>query len=172
MGENTKISWAHHTFNPWIGCSSVSPGCKFCYAQAFAENKLHVKWGNHPRHITAESTLAKPLAWQRKAKKENTTFRVFCASLSDVFERNQELTEVRERLWKLIEATPNLTWLLLTKRPQNYKVFFKQLGTQLAKKLKLEDSKGENGLENLPPTYDWLKIREIPFEKQAPSLLV
>lgn len=45
--------------------------------------------------------------------------RVFCASMADVFERRAELNEARTRLWSLIEQTPWLDWLLLTKRPQN-----------------------------------------------------
>ena len=42
MAQNTKISWAHHTFNPWVGCSKVSPGCKFCYAET-----LNHRWGKN-----------------------------------------------------------------------------------------------------------------------------
>jgi len=45
--------------------------------------------------------------------------RVFCASMADVFEGRVDLQPERERLWKLIEGTPNLDWLLLTKRPEN-----------------------------------------------------
>jgi len=270
MAENSKISWTHHTFNPWIGCASVSPGCKFCYAETFAGRYLHVRWGNHPRHLTAESTWSKPVAWHRKAVKENTRYRVFCASLADVFEDNNQVFEQRMKLWDLILATPHLDWLLLTKRPENFekffpetwllkagyfpqniwlgttvcnqteydknwtilkgfqskygvnvsfisfepllsritlnngapdwsiiggesgflkdarpmglewvqhlikyiralndpsrKIFFKQLGTQLAKKLKLKDLKGESGLDALPPAYAWLKVREVPGE--------
>ena len=37
MGENSKIEWCDHTFNPWIGCQKVSPGCDHCYAMTFAE---------------------------------------------------------------------------------------------------------------------------------------
>ncbi len=44
---------------------------------------------------------------------------MFCASMADVFEVRAELNAWRERLWPLIEVTPSLDWLLLTKRPQN-----------------------------------------------------
>lgn len=271
MGENTKISWADHTFNPWIGCSPVSTGCKFCYAETFATKKLHVRWGNNPRHITAKSTWDKPLLWNKRAAErlmiDNYRPRVFCASLADVFEDNPQLDAARALLWELIEKTPYLDWLLLTKRPGNFEkfiplkwkkeksvarnvwvgtticnqleydvnwpllrdfcatydvpvsfvsyepllghitpnkgvpdwsliggesgflkdarpmslkwvkdlidsskswknqIFFKQLGTQQAKMLNMADKKGENGIELLPPAYDWLKIREIPFCK-------
>jgi len=83
MADNSKISWTDHTFNPWIGCSSVSPGCKFCYAEAFAKKRLGVMWGNHPRKITAKSTWQKPMTWERKAIKSKTRAKVFCASLAD-----------------------------------------------------------------------------------------
>lgn len=124
MAEKSKITWTDNTFNPWIGCSSVSPGCKFCYAEVFAGRYMHIRWGNHPRHITADSTWAKPLAWQRKAVREKRRIRVFCASLADVFENNPQVEATRARLWKLIEQTPDLDWLLLTKRPINWLLMF------------------------------------------------
>ena len=37
MGENSKIEWCDHTFNPWIGCQKVSPGCDHCYAEAMMD---------------------------------------------------------------------------------------------------------------------------------------
>lgn len=40
MGENSKIAWTHHTFNPWVGCQRVSPGCEHSYAEA-----LDKRWG-------------------------------------------------------------------------------------------------------------------------------
>lgn len=269
MAENSSISWTHHTFNPWIGCTKVSPGCQFCYAEIFAGRYLKVGWGDkEPRHLTADTTWAKPLSWQKKAVKDKTRYRVFCASMADVFEDNDQLIPWRARLWDLIKATPNLDWLLLTKRAENYKkffpwqwihpnnfpkniwlgtticnqkeynsnwielkvfqemtkasisfvsfepllgniilhhgapdwsiiggesgflknarpmdlawvksmiaqiqamddkqhhIFFKQMGSQLAKKLKMADFKGEAGMQQLPPAYDWLKLQQIPL---------
>lgn len=119
MGENTKIEWADHTFNPWIGCTKVSPACDHCYAEALATNRLGVAWGPHAaRRRTAESTWRQPLAWNRKAEREGRRFRVFCSSLADVFD-NKVDEDWRTDLWGLIAATPRLDWLLLTKRPQN-----------------------------------------------------
>ena len=119
MAENTKIEWADHTFNPWIGCTKISQGCKSCYAETFAGRYMKIPWGNHDRHITAPSTWAQPLQWQRKAEKLNTQYRVFTASLADVFEDRPELVVPRARLFDLIERTPNLTWMVLTKRLQD-----------------------------------------------------
>ncbi|UXQ89154.1 hypothetical protein [Synechococcus phage MinM1] len=119
MGENSAIEWCDHTFNPWIGCTKVSPGCDHCYAETLATNRLGVAWGPHAeRRRTAESTWRQPLAWNRKAAREGKRARVFCASLADVFD-NQVPVKWRDDLWTLIAETPHLDWLLLTKRPQN-----------------------------------------------------
>lgn len=120
MAENTKIEWAHHTFNPWIGCTKVSPGCDHCYAEAdFATRRKVVQWGpNQPRKRTAPSTWAQPLRWNRMAEAEGTRYRVFCASLADVFD-NEVPQEWRKDLFNLILSTPSLDWLLLTKRIGN-----------------------------------------------------
>ena len=60
-----------------------------------------------------------PLAWNRAAARDKVRRRVFCASMADVFEHHPSLDASRHRLWALIEQTPSLDWLLLTKRPQN-----------------------------------------------------
>lgn len=78
-----------------------------------------VKWGPHGERVrTAPANWRQPLKWNREAEKTGTATRVFCASLADVFD-NQVPPEWREDLFDLIRITPNLVWLLLTKRPQN-----------------------------------------------------
>lgn len=124
MGEDTKIQWCHHTFNPWMGCTRVSPACDACYADAgskrfAAQHKLKLWDDGSVRHITSDAYWKQPLAWDRKAGRENVRRRVFCASFADVFEDREELRKPRERLAQLIERTPNLDWMLLTKRPEN-----------------------------------------------------
>lgn len=120
MGENTKIEWAHHTFNPWIGCQKVGPGCDHCYAEKErATTMLGVKWGPHePRHRTSIANWRKPLAWDREAARKGIRYRVFCASLADVFD-NAVPVQWRMDLFNLIHATPHLDWMLLTKRIGN-----------------------------------------------------
>lgn len=118
MAERTGISWAHSTFNPWLGCTNVSPGCDHCYAEALAKRTGLVEWGNHPRRRTSAAYWKQPLVWNRKAAASGRPWRVFCASMADVFD-NQVPDEWRSDLWKVIEQTPNLIWMLLTKRPQN-----------------------------------------------------
>jgi len=72
-------------------------------------------------------TWNQPLAWNRKAEKEGRRCRVFCASLGDVFEHNAQVAQWRLDLWDLIDATPKLDWLLLTKRPENIMDFVPEL---------------------------------------------
>jgi len=184
MAENTKIEWAHHSFNPWIGCTKVSPACMHCYAERDFDHRLgQVQWRpNGTRVLTSNDNWAKPLKWNRDVQKQFEVAqaqwvsdccwfgtksypepklsqfrkRVFCASLADVFEswdgpilnnKGERLWEsqrgtkgwvpddgskdfsfekkpitmddVRTRLFALIDKTPNLDWLLLTKRPEN-----------------------------------------------------
>ncbi|MTH61415.1 phage Gp37/Gp68 family protein [Paracoccus litorisediminis] len=124
MAENSNIEWTHHTFNPWIGCQKVGPGCDHCYAEAWDARGLQqseTRWGTHSaRTRTSAANWRKPLSWNRAAAKAGERHRVFCASLADVFDNHPSiLPEWRADLWRLIEATPNLDWMLLTKRPGN-----------------------------------------------------
>lgn len=122
MGETSKIEWTDATFNPWWGCIEVSPACDNCYARTFAKRTGHDIWGpagTTGRRFFADKHWAEPLKWNAKAEAEGRRWRVFCASMADVFEQNEALDEHRERLWDLISDTPMLDWLLLTKRPQN-----------------------------------------------------
>jgi protein gp37 len=118
MGENSKIEWCDHSWNPWIGCSKVSPGCANCYAEAFDHRFGGGHWGpGAPRRRTSEANWRKPLAWNRKAAELGTRPRVFCASLADVFDPEVP-REWRSDLLALINKCPHLDWLLLTKRPE------------------------------------------------------
>lgn len=121
MGEGTKIEWCNHTFNPIIGCAKVSEGCKNCYAEEMMDHRYgRAKWGvNGTRVRTSADNWKKPYTWNRKAAKLGERHRVFCASLSDVFEEHPAWIEPRRDLLKLIVETPHLDWLLLTKRPEN-----------------------------------------------------
>lgn len=121
MGQDTKIEWANHTFNPWWGCIEVSPACDHCYAKTFAKRVGHDVWGKEsPRRFFGDKHWAEPLKWQRAAEKAGVRERVFCASMADVMEDRPDLAEHRARLFGLIRETPALDWLLLTKRPQNF----------------------------------------------------
>lgn len=116
MGEQTAISWTDATFNPWIGCTRVSPGCDHCYAARDNERRKWVSaWGAERKRT---KTWGDPLKWNRKATLTGYKPRVFCASLADVFD-NEVPGEWRTDLWQLLRDTPNLRWMLLTKRIGN-----------------------------------------------------
>lgn len=118
MAENTKIEWATHTFNPWMGCTKVGPACDNCYAEDLMDNRYgRVSWGTGEDRVLVKD-WSKPRRWNRDAAATGERPFVFCASLADVFDN--EVDEMwRHRLWRLIEETPNLVWLLLTKRIGN-----------------------------------------------------
>lgn len=130
MAENSKIEWTTHTFNPWIGCQKVSAGCDHCFAENLMDTRYHrVEWGQRKTETTAPSVGTRvrtspanwklPLKWDRAARgMPGPRPRVFCASLADIFD-NQADKAWRWELWDLIERTPSLDWLLLTKRPEN-----------------------------------------------------
>jgi len=118
MGANSKIAWTDHTFNAWIGCTETSPACDFCYARTEdARRKWTAEgWGaGKPRHRTSAATWQNPIKWNREAERLGIRYRVFSLSLGDW--ADQEVPEEwRDDLERLIDATPNLDWLLLTKR--------------------------------------------------------
>jgi protein gp37 len=120
MAENSAIEWTDHTFNPWIGCQEVSAACDHCYARVMNERWGWVEgWGPHgERKRTSPSNWKKPLQWAKAANGARP--KVFCASLADVFDNRAPAGALAD-LWQLIRATPELDWLLLTKRPENIK---------------------------------------------------
>jgi protein gp37 len=120
MAKNSSIEWTHHTFNPWWGCVHVSPGCNNCYAEAWARRVGWNIWhARGERRFFSDAHWRQPVQWNLAAAKLGVRYRVFCASMADVFEWRADLTPWRLRLWDLIHKTPSLDWLLLTKRPQN-----------------------------------------------------
>lgn len=121
MGKETGITWTHHTFNPWWGCEKVSPGCAHCYAETWAKRCGHAVWGGKaPRRFFGEKHWNQPLAWNAAAMKAGERRRVFCASMADWLEDREDLTPWLANLLRIIAATPDLDWLLLTKRPESF----------------------------------------------------
>jgi protein gp37 len=137
MGQTSAIEWCDHTFNPWWGCVKVSPACDHCYAETFARrvgfsetgSKFPI-WGkDEERRFFGDKHWDEPLKWNRAAEKAGERRRVFCGSMCDVMEEysgdghliRETIAESRQWLYRLIERTPSLDWLLLTKRPQNFR---------------------------------------------------
>ena len=133
--ENSKIEWCDHTFNAWEGCAKVSPGCLHCYAETRNHRFGNDNWGKgKPRRRTSVANWKLPLKWNREVEdeiaerckslcdpSEDAIFRprIFCASLSDWLDDEVPIEWLADLL-KLIHDTPNLDWLLLTKRPENW----------------------------------------------------
>ena len=130
MAENSKIGWCDHTFNGWIGCTKVDPGCDHCYAEARDKRfSKGIHWGPGAlRHRTSAANWKKPLQWNWAAKTQGIRYKVFCASLSDVFD-NEVDPEWRSDLFELIRKTPHLDWLLLTKRIGNVLDIINSIGS-------------------------------------------
>lgn len=105
MGEQTAIGWTEKTWNPWHGCTKISPGCKFCYMY-----RDKARYGQDPTKIVrSKTTFIAPLSWHDPAM-------VFTCSWSDFF--IAEADEWRKDAWNIIRATPHLTYQILTKRPE------------------------------------------------------
>lgn len=159
MAENSKIEWTDHTFNTHIGCQEVSAACDNCYARVMNERWGWVEgWGPHgERKRTSTANWRKPIQWAKAARGTGKRPRVFCASLADVFD-NKMPPEWRADLWGLISCTPELDWLLLTKRPENI--------------IRMLPAGWADGWPNVwlgttaedQPHYDrrWGKLKEIP----------
>lgn len=127
MGEVTDIEWCQHTWNAWFGCVKVSPLCDNCYAEGQDKRFGPSHWGTAARRkFMSDAYWQQPLIWNRKAKAAGERRRVFAFSMGDVFEKlpeghpdAEQMENARARLWRMIEQTPWLDWLLLTKRLPN-----------------------------------------------------
>lgn len=121
MAETTGIEWCDSTFNPWVGCVKVGPGCDHCYAETLTKRFGRDLWGQD-KAPERTKTWNQPRQWQRTADEFFDVMgrkrRVFCASLADVFD-NRIDPEWRSDLWTLIRETPDLIWIILTKRIGN-----------------------------------------------------
>lgn len=124
MAENSGIAWTTNTFNPWIGCTKVGPGCDSCYAESWnarfaGSGNAAPNWGaGAPRRRTTAANWSKVRKWEREAAATGDRPWVFCASLADVFD-NEADPLVRADLWTLVRLTPHLRWQFVTKRIGN-----------------------------------------------------
>jgi protein gp37 len=120
MGEKTGIEWTDHTWNPWLGCTEVSPACDFCYARTMMQDRYkRVTWGaGEDRKRTSPANWREPLRWQAKAAARGSIETVFTLSLGDIWD-NEVDPIWRRDAFAVMEATPNLIYLLLSKRIGN-----------------------------------------------------
>jgi protein gp37 len=167
MAENSPIEWTDHTWSPWEGCTKVGPGCDHCYAARMNQwLRAAENWGpGAPRHEYSDEHWEKPLRWNKKAEREGKCVRVF-PSVCDPFD-NEVPSRLRQRFMSLIARTPNLDWLILTKRIGN------------AKRM-LSDASMHDGLlltandEYRPPANLWLGatvVNQEEADRDIPKLL-
>lgn len=108
MGNQTGIEWTERTWNPWMGCTKVSPGCAHCYM--FRER---ARYGKDPSVVVrSKTTFDAPLGWQRG----DGSGLVFTCSWSDWFHEGADAW--RAEAWEIVRSTPHLTYQILTKRPE------------------------------------------------------
>lgn len=120
MGENTKIEWADHTWNPWIGCQKVGAPCDNCYAEELMDTRYgRVQWGPDGDRIrTGASTWANLRKWNRAAALAGRTAFVFSLSLGDIWD-NKADPQWRRDAFDRARECPNLVMLYLSKRIGN-----------------------------------------------------
>jgi protein gp37 len=132
MAENSKIEWTNHTANLWWGCTKVHAGCDNCYALAFAKRVGNDIWGNDKPRREIVDVWNKLKKWQKDAKESGEVHRVFVGSMMDIFEKPMKLVNhkgvekdgntgaLRKKFFdEVVPNSPNLQFLLLTKRPSN-----------------------------------------------------
>lgn len=131
MSLTTHIQWCDATVNFWWGCTKVSKGCQYCYAEqlarAFSGTKLaegfgppRATWGpGGKRWLRVGEAAGELLRLEKRAVKKGRRLRVFINSMSDTFEDRRDLDGARKVLFAIAPCVPHLDLLLLTKRPEN-----------------------------------------------------
>ena len=165
MGERTSIAWCDGTFNPWWGCNEVSEACVGCYAASQDRRLGGGHWGipkDTPRRLFGSAHWEEPLRWNRVAERADVRRRIFCASMADVFEVHPQVGPERAKLWALIEATPAINWMLLTKRPEQI--------TRMIPPAWLESPRPNVWLGTSVETQRWADLR-IPRLLAVPAIV-
>lgn len=204
MSAKTGIEWCDSTFNPWMGCTKVSPACDHCYAERDTRRFGRVEWGaGKPRVRTSAGNWKLPEQWQKQAfwfrscshcgwrgdlprggacgvcprcgwaaATTPSRRRVFCASLADWLD-NEVPIEWLVDLLDLIRRTPNLDWLLLTKRVGNWRG---RLNAAWSKAENLNLSRWLAGWIDCaePPANVWIgatAVNQAEADRDVPKLL-
>lgn len=116
MGKDTKIQWCHHSFNYWRGCRKVCLECENCYISESPIFRFSGMVHGGARVLASESYRKQPYTWDRKAKKAGEMRRVFALSLGDWLDDENVPIAWLAGLLRTVLETPNLIWMLLTKR--------------------------------------------------------
>ncbi len=122
MSAKSKIEWTDTSWNPVRGCTKISPGCKNCYAETFAE-----RWRGVPGHPYEQGfglrlvpeKLDEPLGWKKPR-------RIFVNSMSDLFQAGVPF-EFVDQVFAIMAATPQHTYQILTKRADRMLQYLKEM---------------------------------------------
>lgn len=117
----SKIEWTEETWNPTTGCTKISKGCKFCYAEVMA-NRLKAM-GTPGYENGFEFTLMPERLEQPLTKKKATKY--FVNSMSDLFHENMPKLFL-DKIMGIIDLTPQHVYQILTKRENAMEEYFKQ----------------------------------------------
>lgn len=157
MGEASKIAWTRSTFNPWVGCTRVSPGCENCYAENLMDHRYgRVKWGPGKPRSRTKTPWNDVRKWQKKAEETGEFWPVFCASLSDWLD-DEVPVEWLGDLLEVIDSTPNLTWLMLTKRIEDWENRIRQAIESGCESADAQDL-AVSWIEGDPPANVWMGV--------------
>lgn len=118
----TAIEWATHSWNPFTGCDIVSTGCKHCYAKTMAKRLRAMgnpRYQNDGEEPTSGPGFKFTVHWDKLEDPQRfpAGARVFVNSMSDVF-HEKATPKAIAALWAAMSMQPDVTFLILTKRPQ------------------------------------------------------
>jgi protein gp37 len=121
MGDKTAIEWTEATWNPITGCTKVSPGCAYCYAE-----RITLRMGGKPFLPAQAEIRARPerLDWPLRWKRSKL---IFTCSMTDLFHERVPF----DFLLKVMEVMEKARWhtfQVLTKRPERMRQFFDEYG--------------------------------------------
>ena len=204
MSDTTKIEWANHTGGPHFGCSPVSPGCANCYAWELAESRLEnlfrrayknagftdwdtrPVWGDKATRVLSKGFWVDAVRINKMHAARGTRGRWFPSMIDwlddmpggiiDLDGKQLDPLVVLAKFLKLIHDTPHLDWLLLTKRPDNFKSRVEKASLSLFKKE--DDAFNEMlvrwTLLGTPPSNVWIGTSvedQTRADQRIPALL-
>jgi protein gp37 len=160
--KKTKIEWTEETWNPTTGCTKVSSGCKFCYAETMA-NRLHAMGTSGYENGFKFSLMPERLEQPFKKKKPT---KYFVNSMSDLFHEEMP-EEFLDEIFDVIEKSPRHIYQILTKRDKRMAEYFKNKSVPKNVWLGVTSENKKDGLpridslRNIDATVKFLSIEPL-----------
>lgn len=121
MSQSSRIEWTEATWNPTVGCTKISPGCKNCYAESMAKR---LKAMGTPGYENGFTLTILPDRLEEPVRRKKPTV-YFVNSMSDLFHRSVQDIYI-EQVFDVIQRCPQHTFQVLTKRADRLASFFKK----------------------------------------------